>query len=355
MEKETNYFLRIEDSKFLYGIAILMMLFHHLFCNPQTLNSDFISVSGIYGGGIEVRIAWVCKLCVALYAFISGYGLCRSHRGRTLQLQTNLKTGYKIVGRQLINFYTKYWLVFGIFVPLRFLMFDRNLDPAEFLKNLLGLSYSYNGEWWYIQQYIGMLLIYPILDTLVGFVIRWNIWGKIFISVGVAIAGIICLTDWGEMIPGFTYMAIFSVGYLIARFELFEKVSKGLKGYWIQALLGTAGTFSVLYIRYRITPYASWGRGDLFIVTLFIFFAALMNHTILSSISKYIQYIGRYSVYMWLTHTFYAYYYFQKFILLPRYTILIFLWLLAISLVTGIILDNVYHFLFNKITGRGQD
>ena len=48
---------------------------------------------------------------------------------------------------------------------------------------------------------------------------------------------------------------------------------------------------------------------------------------------------------MWLTHTFFAYYYFQDFVLLPRVSILIYLWLIIISLITAIILEKIYTLL----------
>ena len=60
-----NTFLKKDDVKILYGVAILLMLFHHLFCIPERLNSNYISFLIIDGKNIEVCLAWFAKICVA--------------------------------------------------------------------------------------------------------------------------------------------------------------------------------------------------------------------------------------------------------------------------------------------------
>lgn len=50
------------NSVEMYGIAILLMVFHHLF-------KSYIGPSAIQ------TIAYFGKICVAIFAFISGYGL----------------------------------------------------------------------------------------------------------------------------------------------------------------------------------------------------------------------------------------------------------------------------------------
>ena len=50
-------------------------------------------------------------------------------------------------------------------------------------------------------------------------------------------------------------------------------------------------------------------------------------------------FIGKYSTYVWLVHTFFAYYFFQAVTFFPKYSILVFLWCLALSLLAGILLD----------------
>ena len=67
----------------LHGIAILMMIYHHLFIGGNALYVnegksilsvfDFINLTG--SGSAQLGFAWFCKLCVAIFAFTSGYAM----------------------------------------------------------------------------------------------------------------------------------------------------------------------------------------------------------------------------------------------------------------------------------------
>ena len=72
-EKHRENYISIEDSTLLYGVAIIMMIFHHLFCDPHRLGYNYIPLFNNYG--IGAMIAIVGKLCVSIFAFISGYAL----------------------------------------------------------------------------------------------------------------------------------------------------------------------------------------------------------------------------------------------------------------------------------------
>lgn len=61
--------LTVQDSNVLKGIVILIMLWHHLFLRPEY--NDIV----IHGHSIAQEIAIMCKVCVAIFVFVSGYGL----------------------------------------------------------------------------------------------------------------------------------------------------------------------------------------------------------------------------------------------------------------------------------------
>ena len=64
-----------------------------------------------------------------------------------------------------------------------------------------------------------------------------------------------------------------------------------------------------------------------------------------------LRYVGRHSTAIWLTHTFWIYYYFQSLVLLPRYSVLILLWATAISLCGGIVVDYLYQRIGMRVNG----
>ena len=69
--------LKKEDSLLIYGISIFIMIYHHLFAIPEKIGgTDYFSIlNTLFGGITEQRLAWLFRLCVAFYAFISGYGI----------------------------------------------------------------------------------------------------------------------------------------------------------------------------------------------------------------------------------------------------------------------------------------
>lgn len=56
-----------QDTSVMKGIAILAMLFHHMY---GSIPIDIVP----YSGALQ-WIGWLGKVCVALFLFCSGYGL----------------------------------------------------------------------------------------------------------------------------------------------------------------------------------------------------------------------------------------------------------------------------------------
>ena len=60
---------------------------------------------------------------------------------------------------------------------------------------------------------------------------------------------------------------------------------------------------------------------------------------------KVFEILGEESTFMWLTHTFFCYYWCQKLVFAPKYSIVIFLWLLALSFASAKLIRFVYKHL----------
>jgi uncharacterized membrane protein len=72
MPKSLNYSLTKDDTLLVKGVAICLMLCHHLF------NDEF--------GNVVFQTAQFGKVCVALFLFVSSYGL--SIQYNTIQYNT---------------------------------------------------------------------------------------------------------------------------------------------------------------------------------------------------------------------------------------------------------------------------
>ena len=67
-----------EHTQIAKGVAILMMLYHHLYIIPERINNNFFSLIDQVIPNAQSTIAVFCKLCVCIYVFLSGYGLYHS-------------------------------------------------------------------------------------------------------------------------------------------------------------------------------------------------------------------------------------------------------------------------------------
>lgn len=127
-----------DNVKSLKGIAILLMVYLHLFWN-----NDIIYVS---------EFAKFANICVPIYVFLSGYGLSRSKKNT---LKESL--------HRISKFYRQYCPIFILSVVSLLLFTDLHFRLEEFILNLFCISYSYNHIWWFIPMYFLLVFLYPTL------------------------------------------------------------------------------------------------------------------------------------------------------------------------------------------------
>lgn len=114
IDSKTEYRISPNETNVIKGIAICAMLWHHLFLGNKE-----------YGEAV-FSLALTCKVCVALFVFLSGYGMatqfnkiypCESVRVKCIDVA-------KFLFKRYFKFYLNYWIVFFITVPLGCLCSD---------------------------------------------------------------------------------------------------------------------------------------------------------------------------------------------------------------------------------------
>lgn len=148
----SNTELSLSDSIRLKGIALLLLLFHHLFYISNGLYDDF-TVAGV---ALVETISQVAKLCVALFVFLSGYGLMAS----TGKLQKFNWRNFYVKG--FTKLYLNYWFMWLMFVPVGIFIFGRTFKDVyqvhvglKWFIDFFGFSNSfgylgYNATWWFL-------------------------------------------------------------------------------------------------------------------------------------------------------------------------------------------------------------
>ena len=357
-----------KDSALIYGIAILMMIYHHLFSNPQRLGSTeyFSILNTIFDGITEQRLAWLFRLCVPLYAFISGYGICTIISKNPVDERCSFRqifSNYKLVMKQILKLLKKYWLVFVIFIPMGFHFFNLHpIGPKTFTRNLLGLANDYNAEWWYIKQYMMMLLLFPIFDfilcNLVSFINKYIIakykHGKFFILALVFFCGIFFaifrnapmfdffISQLGN--EKFVFTLVFFVGFLCSFFHIFEFGCENPNFQKIKPFLAFILLFSCMGIRWFRAYDAVYCKYDAFITAPIIYSLVVLCNYI-KPLTLFLQKLGKYSTYMWLTHSFFCFYYFSHWILKAKVSVFMFILTTILSFLTAFLLTQIENML----------
>lgn len=337
-------------TKMLQGLAILMMLYHHLFSTPLALGIPYYSVLKFGDINIELKMAWFFKICVAIYAFVSGYGLSRalSNKRADYGVFNKLKNDYLFSIKRLISFYGVYWLVFVVFVPLGFIFFDKTFEIKEFLLNFFGIESTYNGAWWYVFFYLKVLITLPLLNLIFTHFkgIKELIKKYIFIVVLGLLIYLFYLKDETllmDIIESFqpAFYLSFLMGYLISRFKIYEFFSKILPKN-VLYFLGLVGLILVIVIRVRLAKDASSAGLDFILVCIFAYgFSVLTN--MFSFLQKPLLFFGKYSTIIWLTHVFFYDHYAKNIVMYSHISTFIYITLLLLSTLTAIVLTKVIH------------
>ena len=128
--KKWSFDVSKDDTLAVKGIAIMMMLVHHLFAFPARLlpgtsfNSLFVFADTTT---LEWHVSGFCKVCVAIFTLLAGYGIFRSYSSKLLPSDEQCEPLLSFFARRLKKLYFKVWPVFIVFVPLGLILGKPNV------------------------------------------------------------------------------------------------------------------------------------------------------------------------------------------------------------------------------------
>lgn len=300
------------QSSELQGIAILLMFFHHFF---MEMPSD--PAPWFLNPGLAVKLAWFGKICVALFAFVSGYGMY-------YVLQREEKTGffqgmrrdYLAVLRQLLAVYRKYWLIFLLFPGIELLTGAGTFEPKEFFLNFFAISTTYQATWWYMGQYAVMLLLLPLIDMPFARFAeagerkrKYLFFGLLLLAGAVwAVCGLTVYRPLWELllrvVEGLrlSFLLPFCVGYLLARCKGYQWLARSIRGK-AAVITAVAALAAAVTLRVILADSPAYARADFLIVPVFAY-AVLTLLQFAPPFETAMAWLGRQSAYMWLIHGF---------------------------------------------------
>lgn len=313
-------FLTREESQEIKGIAILLMLFHHLFAFSDRIPN------GLHYSNFTVTLAKFGNVCVPIFLFISGYGLAKTKKKTVNDFFNRIK-----------DFYLRYWLVFVLFIPITFLVGKVEITPLSLFFNLTALKTSYNGEWWFVTLYIFLLLITPFLYKISSIkILLLTVTLSVFHFVGYRL---LASNSFFIFVPNFTPILAFGIGFIVTRYEtiVMERID-----YFCKKFANIIGLLFLLFIFFFLLIIGARIPSSMSLICpafILYFKYALSNK---KHAKKFLRELGNRSMFMWLTHSFYCYKLIPSLIYSPRIALLVFLLLVFISYVTAMVLEKIY-------------
>ena len=99
------------DSSCVKGLAIILMLLHHCFLAPDRYEGQVVDFAPFS----EAKLNWIClsfKICVALFVFISGYGIAYSYQRRCGKHLPSAREVSALTSARLVKMLGGYLFVF---------------------------------------------------------------------------------------------------------------------------------------------------------------------------------------------------------------------------------------------------
>lgn len=322
MCNSNSFTLTKKDTAVLKGIAIVVMLMHHLWgCAPSWVE-PYTGVLGFLGH--------IGNVCVAMFLFCSGYGLSAGYQKAMDECsldngdwKNRIKATLKFLAKRFVKFYSGYWPIFLIFVPIGVLVFghglaegygtDANVYPY-LICDILGIGgvQSYNITWWFNKLIILLYIIFPLLY----FCIRKGSWMFALVSL-------ICMR-FSDRLGGINYYEVLLwqcpmvFGILWHEKEqCFDKINLQRKRMvYILCIVSLVLLVILLLYRDGVVPHIPHVRSEIYmdsiIVVVMTFCVVLIRNY-----SKYINvifvFLGKHSMNIYMTHTFFFSYWFPSF------------------------------------------
>ena len=327
-----------DDTLLVKGIAILFMLFYHLFETYERVNSLGVVYAPLSIDAF-ILISGFGNICVAIFAFLSAYGISR----KLMELDsTDLRSWYKVSLKRYIKLLIGFLCIYASVTLLWFYKFDYvKLYGKGWQGALCGLLDAFGlaqvagtptlcETWWYMEIAIIIIFITPILLKVVKSM------GNYSIIVGVLLPLIVELPfDFKR------YYFVILLGVAAAHEEWFEKVNFEKVPKWARVLIGVVIFAALVIIRQNYFVYNNFAY--LLDGAIAVFFTWFMKELFggIPGLKQALRFLGKHSMNIYFIHSFIYMIIYQEFIYSFKYAGLIFLVLLAVCLVYSICLEGI--------------
>ena len=316
-----------EESQILKGVAILLMLFLHLFNMRHNVDlcTHLVHINGI---GIVHFISRMANP-VPFFIILSGYGLYAVN-----------KKGDPHRWSRLLKLILHYWLILLVFVSIGHFIHPSTYPGSclNVLYNITAFYTTYNGEHWFIFPYLLLAISSPLLFKACDKYDRSWVLITTFI---IYLASCFLISRYGDKYL-YTHMLVYHpilYGSLLFNFIL---GALACKHRWLGEKRKISSIFAWFLLLVLCVVRCFFTTGAFHNLFVFAFIWLWLQTIRPSWINKVLTHLGNHSMNMWLIHTFFCYYFFHDWIYGFKYPLLIFLVLILISYLSSHIINLIY-------------
>lgn len=353
------------DSICLKGLAIFMLMCIHCFGSARRFGGFEISFWPL-SQELYVDLAYYCKICVSIFAFISGYGLYLSAKNKVEGVTEANKWTVSRVLKTLSGFWYWYIICFVvIFIyngkPERVYFDDGVVRGIIYmLIDFLGLAELFgtpvlNGSWWYMSAAVVYIVLMPL-------VVRWTKkfgWFSLFVVI-IIIPRLLFNSKFFGASNIFTFFLPVCLGALFAEFKIFEKienisiVGNKKRNEALLLLLGLVTVFVSICIWISVSHRVLWeyhfGIAPVIVITFFNRFIIREGKLLRKTVNRVFLFLGKYSMDIYFFHGFLRTYILKEFLYSMKYPIFTILSLLVISLGIAVVFGFIKKLIrFDKL------
>lgn len=337
-----------EHTRIVKGIAVLMLLFHHLFNDYPEYEGHFVNYWPFTGDQVTA-IALACRVCVAVFVFATGYGLAASFENAFPQ-------GDRESRREMARFslsrwwslMTRFWFVVviawvaGTFLGRSpFVVYGPGIGGtiARAFVDFMGLAEAFqsdrlNPTWWYMSLALLLIFAAPLVMSA----------AKRFGALALLVT--YCLVMGCLKIETATVVALPSFFFGVYCYE--QRVFDRWMGLWCDSRWGIPAKSVLLLV--CIFCLLLFRENYNYIGVLDAILAALLCAVVTTCVCKIpyvsgaLRVLGRHSDNMFFTHTLLYSYYFLDF----YYSFQIPVIILAVLAATTLLLSWVLELIKDK-------
>lgn len=353
-----------QSTKIIKAAAIVLMLLHHFwaFGSSWIVDAEVISIESLCGFPFEKLVGAFGKICVGLFAFVTGYAFF---------VQKEKFKESKERAKKIEKFLISYWIIYAIELLLGLLAKEPIPPVGIVIQNLFGFSskvYGYGTGYvsscfaWYVYFYILLMITYPIVTK----ELKIDFWSSTLIPIIVAVGANFVLTTI-RTLPiitpllndYFEYMPVVAVGYQMARFDVIGNLVKAIKrkcnDVLVFAISGVLFCFCFV-LKVKINKILGVNVDILCVPILVLLIECLrqteaIKRANVGEVEKIVGTLAKESTNIWFLHAifFTPYRSYQFIAVWPRLSILIIIWVTILLVEVSKVITHIQQFVWSEV------